>query len=269
MCGSDLDIERGHMNRLHGRVAFVTGAAHGIGRATAHRLANEGAQVALADIDIPALKAVNEELRSNDRQSFIVECDVTNRESVAASIDTTIAKYAHLDILVNTAGGASRQPSFEDATDAMWLRDIELNLVGVMRCVQSALPYLKESAFGGSVVTISSVNGIAAFGGYSYSAAKAGLELLTRNFAAEYGHEGIRFNVIAPGTIRTRVWEDQPGSIERLSRMYPLGRIGEPDDIAAGVAFLASDDAAWITGITLPIDGGVLAGPASLTRRDE
>ncbi len=236
--------ETGNMNRLLERVAFVTGAGHGIGRAAALRLADEGARVVLADIDTTALECVAADLRAIKRECLLVKCDVTDRASVGTAISRAVETYSHLDILVNTAGGASHQPPFEEADDSMWLRDIDLNLLNVMRCVQAALPHLRKSAFGGSVVTISSVNGIAAFGGYSYSAAKAGLELLTRNFAAEYGHEGIRFNVIAPGTIRTRVWDNQPGSIERLSQMYPLGRIGEPEDIAAAVAFLASDDAA-------------------------
>jgi NAD(P)-dependent dehydrogenase (short-subunit alcohol dehydrogenase family) len=113
------------------------------------------------------------------------------------------------------------------------------------------------------VVTISSINAMAAFGGYPYSAAKAGLEILTKNWAAQYGRRGLRFNVVAPGTIRTRVWDNQPGAIERIEKIYPLGRVGEPEDIAAAVAFLASHDAAWITGVTLPVEGGILTGPIS------
>ena len=113
-------------------------------------------------------------------------------------------------------------------------------------------------------MTIGSVNGLAAFGSHPYSAAKGGLEILTKNLAAEYGRRGLRFNLVAPGTIRTRVWDDQPGALDRLTKLYPLGRVGEPDDIAAAVAFLASDDAAWITGTTLPVEGGILTGPMGL-----
>ncbi len=113
-------------------------------------------------------------------------------------------------------------------------------------------------------MSISSVNGLAAFGEVPYSAAKAGLGLLTRNLAVELGPVGIRVNVVAPGTVRTRVWDGQTGGADRLRPLYPLGRVGEPADIAAAVAFLASDDAAWITGVTLPVDGGALAGPAQL-----
>ena len=113
----------------------------------------------------------------------------------------------------------------------------------------------------GNVVTISSVNGLAAFGNIEYSAAKAGQIAMTVNYAARYGELGVRFNVVAPGTIRTPNWDNQPGTLERFSKMYPLGRVGEPEDIAAAVAFLASDDASWITGHTLPVEGGVLTGP--------
>ena len=113
-------------------------------------------------------------------------------------------------------------------------------------------------------MSISSVNGLAGFGEVAYSSAKAGLGLLTRNLAITLGPAGIRVNAVAPGTVRTRVWDGQDGGADRLRPLYPLGRVGEPSDIAAAVAFLASDDAAWITGVTLPVDGGVLAGPAQL-----
>ena len=174
---------------------------------------------------------------------------------------TAIDRFGRLDVLVNTAGGDAQEPPFPDADDALWVRLADLNLLGVVRCIRAALPHLIASPAGGAVVTIGSVNGLAAFGSYPYSAAKAGLESVTKNLAAEYGRSGVRFNLIAPGTIRTRVWDVQPGALESLSHLYPLGRVGEPEDVAAAVAFLASDDAAWITGVTLPVDGGILTGP--------
>ena len=139
---------------------------------------------------------------------------------------------------------------------------LDLNLNGSMRCIRTALPHLLAAGRGSNVVTIGSVNGLAAFSGYAYSAAKAGLINLTMTLAASYGKHGIRFNLIAPGTIRTRVWDTQPEDFKRASSMYPLGRAGEPEDIAAAVAFLASSDASWITGITLPVEGGLLTGPS-------
>jgi NAD(P)-dependent dehydrogenase (short-subunit alcohol dehydrogenase family) len=132
-----------------------------------------------------------------------------------------------------------------------------------MRCIRAALPQLRRRP-AAAIVSITSVNGLAAFGEEAYSSAKAGLSLLTRNLAVKLGPEGIRVNTVAPGTVRTRVWDGQSGGADRLRPLYPLGRVGEPSDIAAAVAFLASDDASWITGVTLPVDGGVLAGPAQL-----
>jgi len=139
---------------------------------------------------------------------------------------------------------------------------LDFNLMGAVRCIRAVLPQLLIAPSSSSVVTIGSINGLVAARSEPYSAAKAALQNLTLNLAARYGARGIRFNLIAPATIRTRVWDNQPDELERMTPMYPLGRIGRPEDIAAAVAFLASDDAAWITGITLPIDGGLLAaGP--------
>jgi NAD(P)-dependent dehydrogenase (short-subunit alcohol dehydrogenase family) len=173
-------------------------------------------------------------------------------------------RFAGLDVLVNTAGGDRPEPPFQEAGDELWERLVDLNLTSVVRCIRAALPRLLVSPTVGNVVTIGSVNGLAAFGSYPYSAAKAGLEILTKNLAAEYGRQGLRFNLVAPGTIRTRVWDNQPVALDRLAKLYPLGRVGEPEDIAAAVAFLASDDATWITGATLPVEGGILTGPRAI-----
>jgi meso-butanediol dehydrogenase/(S,S)-butanediol dehydrogenase/diacetyl reductase len=252
------------MKRLTDRIAFVTGAGHGIGRATALRLAQEGASVAVADIDNAAAERVAQEIGDTGGAALAVSCDITDRTSVDASIAATVERFGGLDVLVNAAGGDWHPTPEERTEEEHWNRVVDLNLNGAMRCVSAALPYLLESTHGGNVVSISSVNGMAAFGGYPYSAAKAGLQNLTLNLAAEHGPQGVRFNVVAPGTIRTRVWDNQPGTLEYVATIYPLRRVGEPEDIAAAVAFLASDDAAWVTGVTLPVDGGILTGPKSL-----
>jgi NAD(P)-dependent dehydrogenase (short-subunit alcohol dehydrogenase family) len=251
------------MQRFEGRSVFVTGGAHGIGRATALRLASEGASVSLADRDVPAAEGVAREIGDNAQ---VAVCDVLSSESVQAAIAAHVARFGGLDALVCTAGGYP--PDFKGTEDdeVEWNRLIDLNLNSVGRCVRAALPHLEASKFGGNVVMISSVNGIAAFGGYAYSAAKAGLQNYVLNLTAEYGRRGMRFNVVAPGTIRTRVWDNQQGVLENFVKYYPLRRIGEPTDIAAAVAFLASDDAAWVSGITLPVDGGILSGPRAVLR---
>lgn len=252
------------MRRFEGRAAFITGAAHGIGRATAVRLAREGAMVTLADVDLASAQAAADEIERAGGAALAIHCDVRNTDSVDAAIAASVERFGRLDVLVSSAGGDTPEPPFEEIDDELWHRQIDFNLTSVMRCIRAALPHLLAAGHGGNVVTIGSVNGLAAFGSYPYSAAKAGLQNLMKNLAAEYGRQGLRFNLIAPGTIRTRVWDNQPGALDRLKALYPLGRVGEPEDIAAAVAFLASDDAAWITGTTLPVDGGVLTGPRGI-----
>lgn len=217
--------------------------------------------VVLGDIDQPAAAAVAAGLGPD--RAIAVECDLHATDSVNAMLTQAVDAYGQVDVLVNVAGGAIALPPFDEISDEAWQQVLDLNLTGTMRCIRAALPYLRRSA-AGAIVSISSVNGLAAFGDEPYSSAKAGLTMLTRNLAVSLGPAGIRVNAVAPGTIRTRVWDDQPGGADRLKPLYPLGRVGEPADVAAAVAFLASDDAAWITGVTLPVDGGALAGPAQL-----
>lgn len=252
------------MRRFADRTALVTGAANGIGRATAHRLAREGAAVTVADREAEAGERVAAEIADAGGTAAYVACDVTDAASVEAAVAETVRAYGGLDVLVNNVGVAGPRP-FEELDDAEWHRQADPTLHGAVRCVRAALPHLLASP-SGNVVSIGSINGMAAFGQAAYSAAKAGLQSLTQNLAIEYsprhrrseGREGhVRFNLVAPGSIRTRAWE--PEAIERVGRHYPLARAGEPEDIAAAVAFLASDDASWITGLVLPVDGGLLA----------
>lgn len=248
------------MRRFDDRVAFVTGAAHGIGAAIAERLAAEGAAVTLADRDESAVRELAN--RSGGSDLHHVRCDVTDSASVRDAIASAVERFGRLDVLVNNAGGGSGIP-FEETDDDDWRRMTELNLGGAVRCIRAALPHLVAGPGGGSVVSVSSVNGLAAFGDIAYATAKAGLLNLTANLAVEYGRSGVRFNAVAPGTIRTRVWDGRDETLDRIAGQLPMGRVGRPEDIAAAVAFLASDDAAWITGEVLRVDGGALAGPLS------
>lgn len=251
----------GRARRFDGRVALVVGGGHGIGRATATRLSAEGASVAVADVDVDAANLVASECRRRG-PALAVPCDVTDGGSVASAVDAVTERFGRLDVLAHTAGGDARHGGFADTGDDTWDRLVDLNLTGVVRCIRAALPHLLAAPTGGSVVTIGSVNGLVPFGSEPYSAAKAGLQNLTANLATQYGRHGVRFNLVAPGTVRTRVWDGRQGDLDRLARQYPLGRVGEPDDIAAAVAFLASDDAAWVTGVVLPVDGGIVAAGA-------
>ena len=160
--------------------------------------------------------------------------------------------------MVNVAGGDLPHGVFEETGDEVWSALLELNLIGVARVCRAAIPLLRRSSRSPSIVTVSSINGQTALGSEPYSSAKAGLTALTANLARYLASDGVRVNAVAPGTIRTRVWEGQDGGAERMLPLYPLGRVGEPADVAAAVAFLASADAAWITGHVLPVDGGLL-----------
>ena len=246
--------------RFGGTAAVVTGAAHGIGRACAVRLAAEGAVVAVADLDRAGAEVARGELPDNPAGPHLaLSMDVTDSSSVDEAINQAARELGQIDVLVNVAGGDTQHGRFEDTDDDVWRRMLELNLLGVMRCCRAAIPHLRGSTRGPAIVNVSSVNALTALGSEPYSSAKAGITSLTANLAASLAPDGIRVNAVAPATIRTRVWEGQGGGADRMQRLYPLGRVGEPEDVAGAVAFLASTDAAWITGHTLPVDGGLLA----------
>lgn len=251
--------ESDRRGRLEDSVVLITGGANGIGRATVERLHAEGARVVVADLEG---ERAGELADVDPDRRLAVECDVTDRASVEAAVAASVERFGGLDALVTVAGGSMVQPDFLDLPDEDWERMLDLNLTGTMRCVRAAAPHLLESRRGPAIVLVGSVNGLADFGDAAYSVAKGALPILAKNLAVRFGPRGVRVNVVAPGTIRTRVWDAQPQSLTSLERAYPLGRVGEPEEVAAAITFLCSSDASWVTGITLPVDGGVLAGPS-------
>jgi NAD(P)-dependent dehydrogenase (short-subunit alcohol dehydrogenase family) len=258
-------MTRDDHGRFAGSRALVTGGAHGIGRACARWLAAEGAQVAVADLDLAGAREATLALDVvPGREHLPVRLDVTDRESVHEAVSTAAGHLGGLDVLVNVAGGDVEHGDFEETGDDVWTLALELNLMSVVRCSRAVLPHLRRSTQHPAIVSVTSVNALAALGSEPYSAAKLGIVALTRNLGAELGPAGIRVNAVAPGTIRTRVWDSQDGGTDRMLPLYPLGRVGEPEDVAAAVAFLASRDAGWITGHTLPVDGGLLTGHRQL-----
>jgi NAD(P)-dependent dehydrogenase (short-subunit alcohol dehydrogenase family) len=249
--------------RFEGAKALVTGAGRGIGQACAGRLAAEGASVAVTDLDLGVAGLVADSLPESTGRAVALRMDVTDRAEVDEAVATAAGELGGLDVVVNVAGGDVPHGVFEETGDEVWSALLELNLVGVARVCRAAIPFLRQSSRSPAIVTVSSINGQVALGSEPYSSAKAGLTALTANLAKYLAVDGVRVNAVAPGTIRTRVWDDQEGGAERMLPLYPLGRVGEPNDVAAAVAFLASGDAAWITGHVLPVDGGLLlARPA-------
>jgi meso-butanediol dehydrogenase/(S,S)-butanediol dehydrogenase/diacetyl reductase len=247
------------MSRLQGKRAIVTGGGSGIGRAICRRLAAEGATVVVADLVGERAEEVAAEIGGS-----AVQVDVT----VAAEVARMVEAAGRIDVLVNNAGGGMADDLLE-ISEEEWDADVELNLKSAFLCSKAVLPGMVAQG-SGVILNITSVNGMAFFANEPYSAAKAGLISLTRSMAVRYGKHGIRSVAIAPGTIRSPLWQErvdkEPAIFERLVRWYPLGRVGEPEDIANAAAFLASDDAAWISGEVLRVDGGLLAGNAQMAR---
>lgn len=249
------------MGRFGTYGVVVTGGARGIGEATARRFAAEGAAVLIADLNGEAADRTAAAIRADGGRAEGIACDVADSASVNAATAHAVAAFGSLDVLVNNAYSCSNHhDDFTEESDDEWHLDFDICLVGAMRCARAALPHLAAApGRRGAIVNIGSVNGLSYFGNHAYSAAKAALISLTRSLAVHAAADGVRCNMVAPGTIRTPAWAGSEAVLEAAAAVYPLGRVGEPADIAAAVTFLASTDAAWITGVTLPVEGGILS----------
>ncbi len=234
------------MRRLEGRTAIVTGAGSGIGAATARRLAAEGAAVVCADIDADSAAAIADEVGGVARH-----LDVADRRSWEALVAAT----ATIDILVNNAG-VTRDRSLLKMTDDEWQTVIDIHLKGMWLGCQHVVPPIRERG-GGAIVNLSSEARRGAFGQANYSAAKAGIVGLTRTVAIEHARHGIRCNAVAPGAVDTPMTRAVPAAVrEAWLPNIPLGRFAEAAEIAAVIVFLVSDDASYVTGQCLGVDGG-------------
>lgn len=249
------------MNRLEGRVALVTGAASGIGKATAKRLADEGAAVLVTDIQVEAGEATVAELRDQGARAAFARHDVTSEADWQAIVAEAVAEFGSLDILVNNAGMGDIKP-IEETTVEDWQRTVDIDQLGVFLGMKVAADALKKSGHG-SVINVSSIFGTSGGFGVSpaYHAAKGAVRTLTKNVALHWATEGVRVNSIHPGFIATPILEQSRNTPiwDGMIDLTPMGRLGTPEEIAAGVAFLASDDASFVTGLELYVDGGYLA----------
>ncbi len=249
--------------RTRDKVAVITGGASGIGAASARLLGREGARVAILDINGEGAATVAGSIREGGGQALEIRCDVSQDGEVADAMRRVVEAYGRLDVLVNNAGVAIRRPAGELAVEE-WDRVIDVNLTGVFLCSRHALPHFPPG--GGSIIHMASVAGITGIRNRAvYCAAKGALVALGRNMALDYASRGIRVNCICPGFVKTPLIAPlmkDPERLARITAMHPLGRLGEPEDIANAVLFLASDESAWMTAQTLIVDGGFAAGHA-------
>jgi NAD(P)-dependent dehydrogenase (short-subunit alcohol dehydrogenase family) len=246
--------------RLRGRVTAITGGALGIGRATALLFASEGALVALGDVEVGASEKVVHEIAARGGRAIAVPVDVGDAGQVQAFVDRVVAEFGRLDVMFANAGIAHSTP-FLEHPEAQWHRVLRVNLTGVFLCGQIAARQMVKQG-GGRIIATASINGFRGVENLvGYNVAKAGVIELTKTMAVELAQHRITVNAIAPAQIDTRLTQSLPeeARTRRLARI-PLGRFGEPEEVARVALFLASDDASFVTGHTLAVDGGYLAG---------
>lgn len=247
---------------LAGRVAIVTAAGAGIGQATARRLARDGARVVLADLDEPAVEHLAAELAQQGREALALRVDATKGAEVTAMVERAVVHFGGLDILVNGVGGwITRHPTVQETPEEEWTAGLALNVTSAFLCSKAAIPHLVARG-GGRIVMVGSLTARAQLHLTApfYACGKAALHALMRHLAKELGPHQVTVNAVAPGPIwapRTTPFFSG-GLAEAMVEATPLGRIGDPEDVADVIAFLASDAARYMTGATLDVNGGYL-----------
>lgn len=249
--------------QFDGKVALVTGAAAGIGEATARAFAAAGASVMLSDINQEAGKKVAATINQSGGKATFVRCDVTRAEDVKHLVEHTIEQFGRLDFAFNNAGVELERSKLADGDEGIFDAIMDVNVKGVWQCMRHEIPVM-VNAGGGVIVNTASVAGLGAAPAMSiYSASKHAVVGLTKSAAVEYGRRGVRVNAICPAVIDTdmlrRAVEDDPRKEEVHKNMHPIGRIGQPQEVAAAVLYLCSEGAGFTTGVALPLDGGYTA----------
>ncbi|MBA2597928.1 MAG: 3-oxoacyl-ACP reductase FabG [Chloroflexia bacterium] len=256
--------------RFDEKIVIVTGGATGIGRAVAMRLATEGASVVIADVNSEFGTTTEQGVRNAGGQSQFIRCDVSRSSDVQTMVDTVMARHGRIDVLVNNAGIPGPLVPIDQLAEADWERVLSINLGGVFHCTRYALPGLLASGAGAMVNIASTFGMVGAPNTPAYAAAKGGVIALTRQLAVDLGSRGIRVNAVSPGYVdndmdqrRDRMTPEAAAanlaSREATASLQPLGRLGDVGEIAAVIAFLASDEASFITGAVVPVDGGCTA----------
>lgn len=249
------------MTGFEGRIAVVTAAGSGIGRATALRLAREGAAVACVDLKPEAAEATHRRVAEAGGKALAIPCDAQEGSQVTAMVERVLETWGRVDILVNGVGGGQRAASILDISEEAWERMLRFNLTTAFLCCKAVLPAMLQQGYG-RIINIASIAGrsMSTFQGAHYTAAKAGVLGLTRHLARDVAGRGITVNAVAPGPIGTeRVLSSfSPEERERVTGRSPMGRLGTPEEVAAAVAFLASAEASFVSGATLDVNGTML-----------
>lgn len=253
--------------RFVGKSVLITGGNSGIGRSAAHLFAHEGANVAIAARDVDRNQQVLAELTATGANAISLECDVTDPASARSAVDETVARLGAVDVLFNNAGMIYREKTVLDTEPSEWETTMAVNTTGVFLMSRAALPHMIESG-GGAIVNNASYFGlVGGRGAAAYCAAKGAVVNLTRAMALDHAHQNVRVNCVCPGSVDTPMLhaelELMGGADQVLNQFeakHPLGRIAQPHEVAAAVVYLASADAQFITGVALPVDGGITAG---------